>query len=419
MMQSRTSLLIATVLGLASPAAAVTWLVDVAGGGDYTAIQDAVDAASDGDVIEIAPGTYIDDDEDGVVVSLGVTNTLDLTIRATAPGVTIDGQDAAQGLACWSGDVVIEGIDFVDCATTSQDGGGVLARNAGESITISSCTFTNCSDQQSFGKGGAICLDSAVSSQPITFSLADTTMFGCSSTSYGGCMFVDNASGTISNCTFEDGWASNGGAMEVRSGVATISGSIFTGNIASNGGAMRLYDVESDVTVTSSQFRMNDASFGSAAQVAKGLLTLVSCDVEDNVATRSGAVYIRSDGTVDVSYSIFSLNEATESGYDTWHAISGDADAALSVADSTFCDHPSSGEIEMAYTDGGGNDLGDWCCPGDVDQDGDVDGGDIALFLSAYGSALITADDRVDVSRDDDADVEDLLGLLTNWGVCG
>ena len=43
---------------LSSPAHTADWYVDCAGGGDFCTIQEAVDAAADGDVIHIAPCTY-------------------------------------------------------------------------------------------------------------------------------------------------------------------------------------------------------------------------------------------------------------------------------------------------------------------------------------------------------------------------
>jgi hypothetical protein len=52
-------LLTIVVLGLvASAASGRTWRVEKDGSGDFTVIQDAVDAASDGDVIAIGPGRY-------------------------------------------------------------------------------------------------------------------------------------------------------------------------------------------------------------------------------------------------------------------------------------------------------------------------------------------------------------------------
>ncbi len=411
--------LVLALLCCASPAAATTWTVDASGGADYTTIQDAIDVASDGDTIDVSPGTYVDLDGDGIVVLTGYLSSLDVTIRASAAGVTIDGEETATGIACWGGDLTLEGIDFVDCrASESWGGGGLMARNNDDAITVSSCSFTDCDNDQSFGKGGALSLYSTMSSQPITYTVSDTSFTGCSATSYGGSIYLRNASGTMTDCSFDGSTATNGAALEARGGTCQLDGCTFSNNIGSSGGAIRVYDSGADLTATSCRFVGNDASYGAAVYAERGVVELVSCDIEDNVSSRSGAVHVRDSAVLDVSYSYFSLNEATESGYDTWHAISGDEGTPLSITNTTFCDHPVSGEIEIAYTDGGGNDLGGWCCPGDLDEDGDVDAGDITLFLSAFGSTLITADDRPDVTRDDAADVYDLLGLLANWGVC-
>ena len=48
------------VVGAGVGAAATTWTVDDDGGADFTKIQDAVDAASDGDTIRVGAGTYVE-----------------------------------------------------------------------------------------------------------------------------------------------------------------------------------------------------------------------------------------------------------------------------------------------------------------------------------------------------------------------
>ena len=58
------------------------------------------------------------------------------------------------------------------------------------------------------------------------------------------------------------------------------------------------------------------------------------------------------------------------------------------------------------------------CCRGDVDWDGDVDTNDLLLQVTAFGNALISGDDREDVTRDEVVDLKDLLLLLANWGSC-
>ena len=52
----QTVVVVAVLLGLALPVAARTWRVEKDGSGDFTVIQDAVDAAAAGDTIRIGPG---------------------------------------------------------------------------------------------------------------------------------------------------------------------------------------------------------------------------------------------------------------------------------------------------------------------------------------------------------------------------
>jgi hypothetical protein len=339
-------------------------------------------------------------------------------IRAIGSGVIIDGQSSAQGMVIWDGDVSIEGIEFLDCsATILAGGGGVLAQNNGDSIDILSCTFVNCENSLSSGIGGSVSVYSTTSSSPITFTITDSSFF-TSTASTGGGVFLTGANVAMSNCVFDGCSASNGGAMEIRGGTTTMNSCSFTDNTASNGGAIRVNSNSADVTMTLTSFTSNESSWGSAVNLEKGMLAMLSCDVDNNVATRSGALHLRDGVEAEVSNTFFSRNEAIESGYDIYHAISGQSTAVLTLSGSTFCDHLASGEIEIAYTDGGGNDLGNWCCPGDIDDDGDVDAGDLTNFLFAYGNVLVTSDDREDVARNGGADVLDLLGMLQTWGTC-
>jgi hypothetical protein len=406
-----------TMAALTAPAMSA-WTVDPSGGGDATTIQGAVDLASSGDFIDVHPGIYTDDDGDGVVVEIGALSALDVKIRAIGSGVIIDGQSSAQGMVIWDGDVSIEGIEFLDCsATILAGGGGVLAQNNGDSIDILSCTFVNCENSLSSGIGGSVSVYSTTSSSPITFTITDSSFF-TSTASTGGGVFLTGANAAMSNCVFDGCSASNGGAMEIRGGTTTMNSCSFTDNTASNGGAIRVNSNSADVTMTLTSFTSNESSWGSAVNLEKGMLAMLSCDVDNNVATRSGALHLRDGVEAEVSNTFFSRNEAIESGYDIYHAISGQSTAVLTLSGSTFCDHLASGEIEIAYTDGGGNDLGNWCCPGDIDDDGDVDAGDLTNFLFAYGNVLVTSDDREDVARNGGADVLDLLGMLQTWGTC-
>ena len=100
MRQLKYNLIVAMlILGMwAAAAYGVTWTVERDGSGDFTVIQDAVDAASDGDVIEIGAGRF---DEYETIWDDGVPdydvyvdmNGKRLSLIGSGAGVTIIGPE--------------------------------------------------------------------------------------------------------------------------------------------------------------------------------------------------------------------------------------------------------------------------------------------------------------------------------------
>jgi len=82
----------ALVVGAVSGAAATTWYVDDDGGADFTKIQDAVDTASDGDIIIVYNGTYYE--------NVNINKQL-----------TLEGSDMPVVNAGWSGGAIAVGAD--------------------------------------------------------------------------------------------------------------------------------------------------------------------------------------------------------------------------------------------------------------------------------------------------------------------
>ena len=290
---------------------------------------------------------------------------------------------------------------------------------SGENLWVISCTFTSCSSPVQFDQGGAIRI-LGNSSSYINYEINDCQFTTCESATYAGALYAEEANGLIMYTSFINCSANNGGACEFRAGTSDIYECVFQGNSTTgDGGAIRVYSSDADITIEDSSFSENQARYGSAIYQSTGDVALSNCEITDNMATYNGCLHLRDNDVaaiIEVSGCWFSGNET-----DSWTGyagISGDVVVNLTVSDSTLCDHPQGGDISIAYTDGGGNELGDWCCPGDVDGDGDVDADDLGTLLDGYADGSLDADDREDCSRDGDVDVADLIGMLSQWGTC-
>ncbi|MBT5366384.1 MAG: hypothetical protein HOL14_07650, partial [Phycisphaerae bacterium] len=131
-------------LFLTSTTLATTWTVDDDGKADFENIQDAIDAASDGDEIIVMPGTYIGTDNNVVEMP-----SVSVTLRSSDPSdwevvvsTIIDGENKRRGLFC-NADVspttIINGLTFAN-GRGNNDGGGMLLDS---SITVKNCRFEN------------------------------------------------------------------------------------------------------------------------------------------------------------------------------------------------------------------------------------------------------------------------------------
>ncbi|MFC1572848.1 FlgD immunoglobulin-like domain containing protein [Candidatus Eisenbacteria bacterium] len=165
-------------LGLIVPflASATTYLINPDGTGDFPTIQAAVDAASDGDVIELADGVFIGEGNRGVN-----WEGTDIALRAELGDPT----------SC-----------IIDCQNIDR---GFAVRLTPSSASIQGITIRN--GWVHLDKGGGI-------------SLQDGSL------SIHNCMFIDN------NGSYE------GGGIYYRNASLTIDGTIFVGNFADLGAAI-------------------------------------------------------------------------------------------------------------------------------------------------------------------------------------
>ncbi len=247
---------------------------------DFATIQAAVDAATEGDEIVVAPGTYAE--------SVSWTGR-GLTLRSSAgPAVTIiDGGDTQSVLSAGniSTSVVIDGFTITNGATNGGDGAGLVLTNVADG-TIRNCIVSeNVADNAS---GGGAYLNAG------TYTVENTT-------------FINNR---ISG-------GGSGGGLYIEASTVSITGGLFSGNRnpGGSGGGIEVLDESANVTITGVTFIDNSAEGGSGGAVDAvfgATLTVRSSTFTNNgigefTNTFGGAIQA-GDGTLTVENSIFNGN---------------------------------------------------------------------------------------------------------------
>jgi hypothetical protein len=211
---------IVTILAVLAGSAVRADVINVPG--EFGTIQEAIDAARDGDQVVIAPGTYFE-----TIDLLGKA----ITVRSTeGPRVTIvRGGDPV--FSCVNGegpDTVIEGLTIA--------AGRVGMRNVGSSPTIDRCVFAN------HERGMT-----NVSAEPtVTNCLftGNSLFVGCFSGTGGAGMYNADSSPLVTNCVFAGnllwsdccpdclppGLTSGGSAMHSDGGTPVVSNCVVWGN---------------------------------------------------------------------------------------------------------------------------------------------------------------------------------------------
>jgi hypothetical protein len=295
-------------LGWAVRAEAIVWNVNPQGTGDAPTIQAAYDLASAGDVILLAPGTYIDSHTrtiQGYGPGEFPTTTAVAFIKADvhiesssgAEATIIDGENVRHGFI--GADVAsaqIRGITFLNCTTTGTFGGteiwggGVLTYRS--SVVLEDCRFVECrAESPTAGGGGGGVFFAQGSSSEVRRCLF---LRGFSSQLGGGIEVFEHTNAVIENNTFVDNSASvYGGAFLANFSSVTVQNNIFFGNEAGqSGGALACLN-GSSVAGECNVFWKNDAPVNEHT-LACGIVigqndNIVQdplfCDVEEDLYT--------------------------------------------------------------------------------------------------------------------------------------
>ena len=434
----------------------------------YDSLQDAIDAASNGDTILVGPGVYTGDPLAPAVMQ---TYGKQVVIRSTdGPYETIiDGQGVQRGLLCDSGesiDNVIDGFTFRNGQAVDYDWGDGVLWNLGGALcclNASSPRILNCIIENNHAQfGGGIygytthmrldnCLiqnntaddyGGGVNTSHESRLLATNCHFAGNTAGLGGgalsfseddeplissCLFTENSTPlaggvafveesslpTFINCRFEDNDSDDsGGVFHVTFARVEVFDCAFERNTAQAGGV--LWVEASNVEFDNISAIDNVATFGDGgvfcfASNSGGLLR--NSELIDNSAREHGGAASLISSNLNIQDSTISSNNAGTDGGGLYVLNGG-----LTLMNTTVCGNSPEQIAGTGWGDQGGNLILEQCqaCGGDLTDDDTVNGADLSLLLGAWGNASGPAD----IDGSGLVDGADLAALLSFWGDC-
>ena len=369
-----------TLLGVAmsmcvvSSALAATITVDDNGPADFSTIQAAINAAVDGDVVLVKPGTYTAAGA-AAVVNFGV-RAITLVSESGADATIIDGQDVRRCITVQLNSTSATKIKgFKLYRGRNAVGAGMYVVNS--SPTIEDCKFHNCVATGGAAAGGGLRFlnsNSVVRDCEFQSNSADNagggmfnangavSVFGCdffdnSGGSYGGGLFNEAGTMLVMGCDFARNAACRGsgvftrgddslfsattfrhhnspcggavgGGLAAESSTCTVNQCVFSGNLIDDycrnyGGGACVFGDGAAVTFNTCEFLSNRATCnGTGAALAVGIggvetgdATLNDCEFLSNFSDLDGgAIAFQSWGTLALDRCLFEANSAGRFG---------------------------------------------------------------------------------------------------------
>jgi len=244
---------------------------------EYPTIQAAIDAASAGDQVLVAPGTYMEhiDYKGKAIVVTGVAGSESTVIDGTRTGRVVTFENGEKRTS------VLQGFTITNGEVQTSNGGGI------DCTLMSSPTITDCII--SYNKADA--LGGGIACRGFSNPLIQRCRFirnicrGYYEGSNGGgiCCFL--SSPDVIDCVFIGNETMYGGGIDVQGGTPLIVNCLFIGNVADKGGGAVDFSM-GNATIINCTMVMNDAAFGGAMSITGAYLPsfpeLTNCILWDN-----------------------------------------------------------------------------------------------------------------------------------------
>lgn len=359
---------------------------------DYPNLQDAMKAASPGDIIDLAPGTWTDQ------TIWGLTDDITLRGRPGGNQTVIDGGQYEWSPVICFGNCRIENLIFRNGNGSNVfgvvRGGAIYAEFA--NVSVANCRFEN--NQVRLGEFDSNAIGGAIAGYYSALDIEGCEFIGNSSDLDGGAVYSYlGGMLRVADCTFTDNQSAMfGGGIGIARTDFEVSDCTFRRNFTGSLGAGIHSIGESDPRsgptglISNCMFRRNSASnagFGMGGGLATEntqYVTVVNSIFEDNYGYLSGAI---------------AAGTGPSSG------------GQVEITDNHFCGNA----LNTMYgniVDAGGNSEADSCfCSPDINDDGSVNSGDLGRVLADWN----TFQPQSDINNDGYVDGVDLAMVLVAW----
>jgi len=270
------------ILGLGIMVGGKAWAANIYVPGSYTTIQAAINAATTGDTVWVADGTWTGTGNKNLSWS-----EKHITVRSVNGSATciidcqLDGRAFNFDNTDQTPEDIIDGFTIINGSATS--GGAFYITNG--SPTIRNCTIKYNRATGDWREGGGAIYCGRASPSITNCTISNNTA------NYGGGIYCSSSSPAITNCIILNNTAANyGGGIYCYSSSPSITNCTISGNSGVfDGGGIYYYDCYSCGTITNCIITWNYADWGGGIYCSHSSPSITNCVISKGGAGGAGA----------------------------------------------------------------------------------------------------------------------------------